>query len=92
MRRHGVVVRSDGDVVVVVERLVRGRVDAPLPELLLDARVPEVFNLVVRPPRQLRCDLGPPDGSRTITYIYSHDACVLAYSHYMYVCICVWLP
>jgi hypothetical protein len=69
MRRHGVVVCSDD--VVVVERLVRGGVDAPLPELLLDARVPEVFDLVVRPTRQLRCDLGPPDGPRTITYIFT---------------------
>jgi hypothetical protein len=70
VRRHGgVVVRSSSSssVVVVVERLVGGGVDALLPELLLDARVPEVFDLVVRPPRQLRRDLGPPDGSGTST-------------------------
>ena len=57
MGRHGVVVRSDD--VVVVERLVGGGVDAPLPELLLDARVPEVFDLVVRPPRQAARDRRP---------------------------------
>ena len=40
--------------------LVRGRVDASLPELLLEAAVPEVLDLVVRPPRQVRRDLRPP--------------------------------
>jgi hypothetical protein len=40
--------------------LVRGRVDAALPELLLQAAVPEVLDLVVRPPRQVRRDLRPP--------------------------------
>jgi hypothetical protein len=40
--------------------LVGDRVDAHLPELLLDVRVPVVLDLVVRPPRQLRRDLGPP--------------------------------
>jgi hypothetical protein len=46
---------------VFVERLVRAGVDAALSELLLDARIPEVLDLVVRPAGQLRCDLGPPD-------------------------------
>jgi hypothetical protein len=39
---------------------VRVGVDAALPELLLDAAVPEVLDLVVRPPRQVRRDLRPP--------------------------------
>ena len=42
------------------ERLVGGGVDAAVPELLLDVRVPEVLDLVVGPPRQLRRDLRPP--------------------------------
>jgi hypothetical protein len=46
---------------VLDEWLVRAGVDAALPELLLDARIPEVLDLVVRPAGQLRCDLGPPD-------------------------------
>jgi len=36
------------------------RVDADATELPLDTRVPNVFDLVVCTPRQLRCNLGPP--------------------------------
>jgi hypothetical protein len=39
---------------------VGGGVDAALPELLLDVRVPRVLHLVVRSARQLRRDLRPP--------------------------------
>jgi hypothetical protein len=42
------------------EGLVRAGVDAALPELLLDTAVPEVLDLVVRPPWQVRRDLRPP--------------------------------
>ncbi|BAT07970.1 Os09g0401050, partial [Oryza sativa Japonica Group] len=43
-----------------VEGLVCDGVDPHLPELLLDVRVPVVLDLVVRPARQVRRDLGPP--------------------------------
>lgn len=43
------------------ERLVGGRIDAALAKLLLDVRVPEVLDLVVRPTRQLSRNLRPPD-------------------------------
>jgi hypothetical protein len=42
------------------ERPVGDGVDAHLLELLLDVGVPVVLDLVVRPPRQPRRDLGPP--------------------------------
>lgn len=35
-------------------------INAFLPELLLDARIPEILDLVVSPPRQLSCNLRPP--------------------------------
>jgi hypothetical protein len=40
--------------------LVSAGVDAELPQLLLEAAVPEVLDLVVRPARQVRRDLRPP--------------------------------
>jgi hypothetical protein len=40
---------------------VGGRIDAALAKLLLDVRVPEVLDLVVRPTRQLSRNLRPPD-------------------------------
>ena len=48
-----------GDSGSVIERFVGGGVDDMLPELLLDARVPEVLDLVVGAPGQLRGDLRP---------------------------------
>jgi hypothetical protein len=41
------------------DRLVGDRVDATPAELLLDDGVPEVLDIVVRPPRQPRRDLRP---------------------------------
>jgi hypothetical protein len=53
-RAAGAAVRSG------LEGPVGGGVDAHLPELLLDVGVPVVLDLVVRPSRQVRRDLGPP--------------------------------
>ena len=49
--RHG---RGAGD------GFVSAGIDAKLPQLLLEAAVPEILDLVVRPAGQMRCDLRPP--------------------------------
>jgi putative hemolysin len=50
---------------------VRHGVEPHLYETLLEVRVPEVLDLVVRPPRQARRDLRPPEKIRSQTQTIS---------------------
>lgn len=65
-RAAGLVAIGGGSVLAVAafglgKGLVGVGVDASLPQLLLNARIPQVLYLVIRPSWQLRCDLRPPD-------------------------------